>query len=153
MISCANLLELPVSGRLTGGAATSACLEDWEADGMAEGWSDLFASALAIKPADTSATAQYGFAAWPLNVTSPRTARLVMYSTDRSVNNWTYSNANGLEKVHQVGTVWATMLYDILWSLIDKHGKNDNPRPDFVDGKPTDGKFLWLKILTDSFSM
>ncbi|CAG9944999.1 unnamed protein product [Clonostachys rosea f. rosea IK726] len=143
-----------LSGRLTGGPATDTCLDDWEADGMAEGWSDLFASALAIKPDDTSATAEYGFAAWPLNVTNPRTARLVMYSTNRDVNNWTYSNANGLEKVHQVGTVWATMLYDILWSLIDKHGKNDNPRPDFdANGVPTDGKFLMLKILTDAFAI
>lgn len=120
---------------------------------MAEGWSDLFAAALTIKPEENRDTATYGFAAWPLNNTNPPTARLRMYSTNMDINDFTYSSANGLTRVHQVGTVWATMLYDVLWNLIDKYGKNDSPRPDFVDGVPTDGKFLTLKLITDAFAM
>jgi extracellular elastinolytic metalloproteinase len=120
---------------------------------MAEGWSDLFAAALTIKPSDTSDTATYGFAAWSLNQTDPPTARLRMYSTNMDVNEFTYASANGLTKVHEVGTVWATMLYESLWNLINKHGKNDNSRPDFVNGVPTDGKFLMLKLLIDAFAM
>lgn len=119
---------------------------------MAEGWSDLFAAALTLKREDTREEAFYGFAAWPLNRAN-ETARRVLYSTDMEVNDWTYSNANGLQKVHEVGSVWATMLYDLLWNLINKHGKNDGERPEMVDGVPTDGKFLILKLLVDSFAM
>lgn len=142
-----------VSERLTGGAGTAGCLTAWEADGMAEGWSDIFSATLSLKPDDVRENATYGFATWATNSTNPATARRVLYSTDMEVNDWTYSNANGLEKVHEVGTVWCTMLYEILWNLIDKHGKNDNARPELVDGVPTDGKFLWLKIILDAFAM
>jgi extracellular elastinolytic metalloproteinase len=143
----------PVSDRMTGGPTTAGCLTAWEPDGMAEGWSDIFAATLTIKPDEDRDSAMYGFASWPLNKTDPATARLRMYSTNMDVNEFTYSSANGLTAVHQVGTVWATMLYEVLWNLIDKHGKNDSPRPDLVDGVPTDGKFLTLKLLTDAFSM
>lgn len=142
-----------MSDRLTGGPSTSGCLNAAEADGMAEGWSDLFAAALTIKPEETYSTASYGFAAWSLNQTDPPTARLRMYSTDMKVNEFTYSSANGMIDVHQVGTVWATMLYEVLWNLIEKYGKNDGSRPHLVDGVPTDGKYLMLKLLIDSFSM
>jgi extracellular elastinolytic metalloproteinase len=119
---------------------------------MAEGWSDIFAAALTLKPdADRSAT--YGFAAWPLDLPEGQTARIALYSTDKEVNDLTYSDANGRTKEHEVGTVWATMLYEVLWNLIDKHGKSDASRPEFVDGVPTDGKFLLLQLLIDAFAM
>jgi extracellular elastinolytic metalloproteinase len=148
-----DLLTLAVSGRLTGGPLTTGCLDAWEADGMSEGWSDLFAAALTIKPDETRENATYGFAAWATNSTDPPTARRVMYSTNTEINDWTYSKIDDLTRVHEVGTVWATMLYEILWNLIDKHGKNDSPYPDFADGVPTDGKYLMLKLLTDAFAM
>jgi extracellular elastinolytic metalloproteinase len=138
---------------MTGGPLTEGCLNDWEADGMAEGWSDLFAAAITMKPDETRENATYGFAAWPTGKTNPPTARLVMYSTNMEINNFTYSTINGFTRVHEVGTSWATMLYEVMWNLIDKYGKNDNPRPDFENGVPTDGKFLMLKLLIDAFAM
>lgn len=121
---------------------------------MAEGWSDLFAAAVMLKPDETRENATYGFAAWPLNLTeTTKTARLVLYSTDTEVNNWTYSNINGLEKVHEIGTAWATMLYDVMWNLIDKHGKTDADVPEWKDGVPTDGKFLTMKLLIDAMAL
>ena len=124
---------------------------------MAEGWSDLFAAAIMLKPYETRETATYGFAAWPLNLTTtpttPRTARLVLYSTDTKVNPWTYSKVNSLAKVHEVGTAWATMLYDVMWNLIDKHGRTNAAFPKIVKGKPTDGKFLTLKLLVDAMAL
>jgi extracellular elastinolytic metalloproteinase len=146
-----------LSGRLTGGPMNSNCLNSWEADGMAEGWSDLFAAAIMLKPHETRETATYGFAAWPLNLTSTdgqrQTARLVLYSTDTEVNPWTYSKVNSLGRVHEVGTAWATMLYDVMWNLIDKHGRTEADFPELKDGKPTDGKFLTLKILIDGMAL
>ncbi|KAH7030685.1 extracellular metallo proteinase 5 [Microdochium trichocladiopsis] len=142
-----------LTNRLTGGPANGQCLDSYEADGMAEGWSDLFAAAVAIKPQDTPATAYYGFAGWPLGAAN-ETARIALYSTDTGVNGLTYKAADNRQKVHEIGTVWATMLYEVLWNLIDKHGKNDGPKPVMGQGGvPTDGKYLMLKLLTDSFAL
>ncbi|RYP01535.1 hypothetical protein DL763_000066 [Monosporascus cannonballus] len=142
-----------LSGRLTGGPANSNCLDAWEPDGMAEGWSDLYAAAVMLKPDDTRENATYGFAAWPLNKTDTMTARLVLYSTDMKINNWTYSKVNELTRVHQTGSVWATMLWEVMWNLIDKHGKNDADVPEFVGGMPTDGKYLTMKLLLDAMAL
>lgn len=142
-----------VSGRLTGGPGNANCLDAFEADGMAEGWGDFYAATVMLKPTDTRENATYGFAAWPTNSTNPPTARKVMYSTDMSVNPWTYSTVNSLTDVHEVGTAWATMLYEVLWNLIDKHGKNDTERPELVDGVPSDGKYLAMKIVLDALAL
>ncbi|KAH9907302.1 extracellular metallo proteinase 1 [Xylariomycetidae sp. FL2044] len=144
-----------LSDRLTGGPSTAGCLSSWEPDGMAEGWSDLFAAAIMLKPEDTRETAEYGFAAWPLDVDSPPTARLVMYTTDMEVNNFTYATLNGFAadaKPHQIGSVWTSMLYEVLWNLVDRYGKNDGPRPEMVEGVPADGKYLTLKLLVDAMA-
>jgi extracellular elastinolytic metalloproteinase len=46
------------------------------------------------------------------------------------------------------------MLYEVLWNLIDKHGKNDNPTPDFDgNGVPTDGRYLALKLVLDGMAL
>ncbi|KAI1375015.1 extracellular metallo proteinase 1 [Hypoxylon crocopeplum] len=142
-----------LSGRLTGGPRNANCLDAFEADGMAEGWSDFYAAAVMLKPNDTRENATYGFAAWPTNSTNPPTARKVMYSTNMTVNPWTYSTVNGLTDVHEVGTAWAAMLYEVLWNLIDKHGKNDAERPELVNGVPTDGKYLAMKIVADGLAL
>ncbi|RYP21257.1 hypothetical protein DL767_009309 [Monosporascus sp. MG133] len=142
-----------LSGRLTGGPANPNCLDAWEPDGMAEGWSDIYAAAVMLKPDDTRENATYGFAAWPLNNTDTMTARRVLYSTDMEINPWTYSNVNEATRVHETGTVWATMLWDVMWNLIDKHGKNDADVPEFMDGVPTDGKYLTMKLLLDAMAL
>ncbi|KAI2630755.1 extracellular metallo proteinase 1 [Hypoxylon sp. NC1633] len=142
-----------LSGRLTGGPANANCLDAFEADGMAEGWGDFYAAAVTLKPNDVRESATYGFAAWPTNSTNPPTARRVMYSTDRRINPWTYATVNDLTDVHEVGTAWATMLYEVLWNLVEKYGKNDAQRPNMVDGVPTDGRFLAMKIVLDALAL
>uniref|UniRef100_A0A8H7TNX4 Extracellular metalloproteinase n=1 Tax=Bionectria ochroleuca TaxID=29856 RepID=A0A8H7TNX4_BIOOC len=139
-----------LSDRMTGPPDNRDCLSAFEPDGMAEGWSDFYAAALTVKPeADRNST--YAVSAWGLNNSTG--FRLRLYSTDMAINEYTYSSVNDFNRVHQVGTVWCTMLYEMLWNLIDKHGKNDDPRPDMVNGVPTDGKFLSVKLTTDGFAL
>ncbi|VUC31150.1 unnamed protein product [Clonostachys rosea] len=126
------------------------CLSAFEPNGMAEGWSDFYAAALTVKP-EADRNSNYAVSAWGLNNSTG--VRLRLYSTDMAINEYTYSTVNDFNRVHQVGTVWCTMLYEMLWNLIDKHGKNDNPRPDMVNGVPTDGKFLSVKLTTDAFAL
>ncbi|KAF2788796.1 extracellular metallo proteinase MEP [Melanomma pulvis-pyrius CBS 109.77] len=142
-----------VSTRLTGGPANSNCLNTVEAGGMGEGWGDFMATAIRLKPADTRAT-NYAMAAWAF--ADPAGIRRYLYSTDLTTNPHVYTDVNAIAPsadVHAIGTVWATMLYEVLWNLIDKHGKNDAGTPDLENGVPTDGKFLAMKLVIDGMAL
>lgn len=141
----------PVSNRLTDGPANSNCLNALESGGMGEGWGDFMATAIRLKAGDTRAT-DYPMGAWVSN--TPAGIRKYLYSTSLTTNPHTYTDLNALTEVHSIGTVWATMLYEVLWNLIDRHGKNDAPRPSFDgDGVPTDGKFLAMKLVMDGMAL
>jgi extracellular elastinolytic metalloproteinase len=122
-----------------------------ESGGMGEGWSDFYATAIRLKPSDTRST-DYPMGAWVSG--NPRGIRNYLYSTDLSVNPQVYSNVDVYTRVHPIGNIWASMLYEVLWNLIDKHGKNDNDLPEFDDsGVPTDGKYLAMKLVTDAMAL
>ncbi|KAE9579545.1 Extracellular metalloproteinase [Colletotrichum fructicola] len=139
-----------LSTRLTGGPANSNCLNAVESGGMGEGWGDFFATAIRLKPTDTRAT-DYPMGAWVYN--NPAGIRTVLYSTSMTTTPNTYSTINGVTAVHRIGETWATILYEVLWNLIDKYGKNDGPRPEFNNGVPTDGKYLTLKLVMDGMAL
>ncbi|KAB8230273.1 Fungalysin/Thermolysin Extracellular metalloproteinase 5 [Aspergillus alliaceus] len=139
-----------VSNRLTGGPANSRCLNALESGGMGEGWGDFMATAIRLKSGDTHST-DYTMGEWAANKKGG--IRAYPYSTSLSTNPYTYTSVNSLNAVHAIGTVWATMLYEVLWALIDKHGKNDGPRPEFKDGVPTDGKYLTMKLVIDGMAL
>jgi extracellular elastinolytic metalloproteinase len=140
-----------LSNRLTGGPQNSNCLNILESGGMGEGWSDFYATAIRLKPGDTRKT-NYAMGAWVNGKASG--IRDYLYSTDLKVNPQTYSYVDPMVKVHPIGNIWASMLYEVLWNLIDKHGKNDAGVPDFgKDGLPTDGKYLAMKIVMEGMAL
>jgi extracellular elastinolytic metalloproteinase len=140
-----------VSNRLTGGPANGGCLGGGESGGMGEGWSDFFATTIRLKANDTRST-NYAMGAWVFN--NPAGIRKHPYSTDTNTNPLTYKNVDDDPSVHAIGTVWASMLYEVLWNLIDKHGKNDADLPELDDnGVPSDGKYLALKIVQDAMAL
>ena len=49
------------------------------------------------------------------------------YSTDMSVNPQTYDYIKTAAIPHGVGSVWAQMLWEMTWDLIDEHGYDANP--------------------------
>ena len=123
-----------ISTRLSGGPNNSSCLQN--TDQMGEGWSDWFALMMQLKPGDFGG-AKRGIGTF---VSSESTSGLGIrdyaYSTDRAINPMTYNftnnyqtiDAEGGEKtsVHGVGTVWATMLWDLTWAYINKYGYDNN---------------------------
>lgn len=139
-----------VSNRLTGGPANSNCLNALESGGMGEGWGDFMATAIRLKPADTRDT-NYPMGAWVYN--DPAGIRQYLYSTSLTTNPMTYTTLNSQNEVHAIGTVWATMLYEVMWNLIDEHGKNDADTPTFENGVPTDGKYLTMKLVIDALAL
>ncbi|KFA50369.1 hypothetical protein S40293_10277, partial [Stachybotrys chartarum IBT 40293] len=141
-----------VSQRLTGGNSNQDCMSNLEAQAMGEGWGDFMATAIRIKEQDTRQT-NYPIASW-LNGRSVG-LRQALYSTDLRTNSYTYrSFGSGLRVVHYAGMIWANILYEMLWNLIDKHGKNTNAFPEFDEnGVPTDGRFLAIQLVLDGMAM
>lgn len=122
-----------ISTRLAGGRLNSNCLTN--TDQMGEGWSDWFALMMQLKPGDVG-TAKRGIGTF---VSSQPTdgvgIRSYPYSTDKTVNPMTFVFTNnfqfqedGVEKtsVHGVGSVWATILWDLTWAYINKYGFDNN---------------------------
>jgi extracellular elastinolytic metalloproteinase len=140
-----------LSNRLTGGPANSNCLSALESGGMGEGWGDFMATAIRLKKADTRAK-NYPMGAWVDN--NPAGIRKYPYSTSLTTNPHVYTDLNTIKEVHAIGTVWATMLYEVMWNLIDKYGKNDAAKPTFgSNGAPTDGKYLAMKLVVDGMAL
>ncbi|TVY80283.1 Extracellular metalloproteinase mep [Lachnellula suecica] len=140
-----------LSNRLTGGPANTNCLSVLEAGGMGEGWGDFMAIAIHTKTTDTRAT-NYPLGDWIYG--NPAGIRQYLYSTSLTTNPLTYKSLNSLNEVHAIGTAWATVLYEVMWNLIEKYGITAARRPTFsANGAPTDGRFLTMKLVIDAMAL
>jgi hypothetical protein len=137
------------SNRLTGGPATVSCLGN--AEQMGEGWSDFLAIALTAMPGDTPTTARGVGTYVNFQPTSGGGIRPRPYSTDTSVNEFTYASipagvASGVLTIpHGIGFVWNTMLNEVYWNLVAKHGFN----PDIYAAWSEGGNNLALRLVSD----
>ena len=116
-----------ISIRLTGGASNSGCLSN--EDQMGEGWSDYFSLMLTMKSTDTANQGR-GIGTYLRN--QPITGggiRPAPYSRNFAVNNYTYTSTNNttnISRPHGIGFIWATMLWNMTWDMIDVYGFNPN---------------------------
>jgi PKD repeat protein len=135
-----------ISNRLTGGPSNSGCLGN--AEQMGEGWSDFYALITTMLPSDTRNTPR-GIGNYSdgqsINGNGIRNS---IYSTDMSVNTYTYGflpSTNG--QVHYMGELWATMLWDLTWDLIDEYGFEPNLM------LATGGNNIAQRLVTDGFKL
>lgn len=131
-----------VSTRLTGGPDNSDCL--WNAEQMGEGWSDWMALMLTMRPGDEGSTIR-GMGTFVRDQETDGTGiRPAPYSTDLSINDYTYAATNdpSLSEPHGIGFVWATMLWDLNWALIEEHGWD----PDVYNGTGGNNKAIQLMM-------
>lgn len=138
-----------ISNRLTGGAASSNCLHN--AEQMGEGWSDWFGLMLTIEPGDQGTDIR-GIGTHVTGESTTGTGiRPAPYSTDRAINNYTYANSNNsnISQPHGVGFIYATVLWDLTWALIDFYG--GTPDPDLLNG--TGGNNVALQLVTESLKL
>ncbi|UNI19444.1 hypothetical protein JDV02_005627 [Purpureocillium takamizusanense] len=134
-----------LSSRLTGGPSNAGCLDGLESSGLNEGWSDFMAIAVRIKATDNRHK-DYTIASWAAN--KPRGIRGYPYSTSNVTNPFLYSDINKRKESHYIGTIWATILYEVIWNLIEKHGITDKDFPEFDSaGVPKDGRYLAMKLI------
>ncbi len=113
-----------ISNRLVGGPANVACLANLQQPG--EGLSDWWSLAYTALPTHTGATPR-GIGTYVLGQlpTGPG-IRPLPYSTDNTVNNWTYSSISGMSIPHGVGAVWAQGAWEVYWDLVNQHGFDPN---------------------------
>ncbi len=135
-----------ISNRLTGGPATTACLGN--AEQMGEGWSDWFALTLTTNPADTATTPR-GIGNYLLFANrADRGIRPTQYTTDMSVNPATYAGVAdtvNISQPHGIGYIWTSMLWEVYWNLVDRHGYNAN----IYDNWTTGGNNLAFQLVMD----
>lgn len=115
------------SNRLTGGASEAGCLFNEEQ--MGEGWSDWIGLIMTMTEDDFAEQGR-GYGTFAVNQSIDGNGiRPARYSTDTSINPATYgitNNQNVIFIPHGIGFVWATMIWDLTWALIDEYGYDDN---------------------------
>jgi hypothetical protein len=115
------------SNRLTGGPANSGCLQNDEQGG--EGWSDYIALMTttnwsSLTPTVASANIPRSIGTYVLGqATTGQGLRPFKYSYDKvNINNSvTYAgvgNTAVFSQPHGIGSIWATMLWDMTWEII-----------------------------------
>ncbi|KAH6593676.1 hypothetical protein BASA61_004225 [Batrachochytrium salamandrivorans] len=129
-----------ISNRLTGGPSTGGCLSTAEAGSMGEGWSDIIAMIVLAKSSDT-ATTRVTIGSYSKNRSTG--LRSVPYTTDMKANPLTYGDLRTRSEVHDVGEVWASMLWDVYWNLVAKHGFSTN----LYNANQSAGNIVAMKII------
>lgn len=137
-----------VSTRLTGGGGNSDCLNNDEQ--MGEGWSDWMAITLTMEEGDQGTDVR-GMGTYVLGEpVDGGGLRPAPYSTDPSVNDFTYGSTNNVFQIaapHGIGFVWATMLWDLNWALVDAYGFD----PDIHTG--TGGNNIAMQLVIDGLKL
>ena len=141
-----------ISTRLTGGPATPTCLNNEEQ--MGEGWSDFFGLMLTTDWSTASATDPRGIGNYVIGTgTDGIGIRTYPYTVDTSQNPFTYADVanaplfNGNPSVHYIGSVWATMLWDMTWNIIAMEGIDT----DIYDGDG--GNNIALQLVIDGLKL
>jgi len=131
-----------ISNRLTGGPGSTGCLNNTEQ--MGEGWSDWMALMMTMKTGDLSEDPR-GIGTYGTN--SVGGFRPAPYSTDFTINDFTYGDISGVSIPHGVGFVWSTMIWDLTWALIDEYGFD----ADFYHG--TGGNNMAMQLIIDGLKL
>ncbi|KAH6575341.1 hypothetical protein BASA60_005090 [Batrachochytrium salamandrivorans] len=112
-----------LTDRLTGGAQTKICMTDTESLGLSEGYSDIVAIIFTAKLEDTR-------------------------NTEKVIGEYVEGDSQGLhaaeeEDPHRLGTIWATMLWEVYWNFVDAHGFSAN----LHDATQKEGNIIFLQLL------
>ena len=140
-----------VSNRLTGGRNKVNCLEGDQQGG--EGWSDWWALAFTAQPTDLSTDARGVGTYVQFEPPTGPGIRAFPYTTDMNVNPHTYEDIATAGVPHGVGSVWAAMLWEVYWKLVDT---DDDGSPDTFDADlytGTGGNNTAIQLVTDGLKL
>ena len=136
-----------ISIRLTGGPSQGGCLGVEEQ--MGEGWSDWIGMVMTIEPGDVGPDRRGVGTYVQGQATTGNGIRPAPYSTDFTINNYTYGNLcdGNITVPHGVGFIWSTMLWDMTWALIDQYGWD----PDLYNG--TGGNNIAMDLVIEGMKL
>ncbi len=142
-----------LSNRLTGGPSNADCLLSYTTGEQAgEGWSDFIALLLTMRAGDTRSRARGVGTYAQFEATTGAGIRPARYSPDFSVNNYTYASLSSpsLTVPHGIGFVWATMLWDLAWDLMDRDGIDSDLTNGLNESK---GNVKALRLVIDGMKL
>jgi extracellular elastinolytic metalloproteinase len=131
---------------LVGGPSAGSCLGMLGPSGIGEGSGDFVAMRLELNRADRR-TRQFELGKYAFGV-NPRT---YPYSTDMKTNPTTYAlfNNDTWAESHKLGEIWASILYEMHWNLVDKLGFDNNIR----SANFNRGNTLSMKLFINSLNL
>ena len=134
-----------LSNRLTGGPSNVFCLNNSEQAG--EGWSDLMTLMLTAVETDTGEMSR-GIGNYAIfEADDGPGIRNFPYSTDLAINPQTYVDVGFTNVPHGVGEIWAAMVWDMYWALVDEYGFDS----DLYTG--TGGNNIAMQLLVDGMKL
>ncbi len=145
-----------VSLRLTGGPGVN-CLSGNEQ--MGEGWSDYLAITALMDPTIEDPWGPRGYGQYAL-FNESRVGpgyRAAPYSKNKNIQPFTYDmiktgewiNGGSLAIPHGIGNAWASVLWDLNWDMVHKHGFNPDPYQPWDTG----GNNLMLQLVFDGLKL
>jgi len=133
-----------------GTAAGSGCLRN--AENLGEGYSDWYSKVLTIKPGDRGADPT-GFGNYILNEGPDGIGtNRYHYSTNMSINPLTYEDLASDPSVHAIGSIWANILWEVTWALIDEYGF-DPDLYNYTGSEQDAGNIRALAIVTEAIKL
>ncbi|CAO3671660.1 unnamed protein product [Rhizopus stolonifer] len=143
-----------VSIRLTGGPMNSNCLGWGESGGMGEGWGDFIATVIRMKEGSTREQ-DYSMGDY---ANGGQGIRKYKYSTSTKTNPSTYKIMDRFDYwgVHAKGEVWAEMLYEVYWNLVDHTLKKELDADDLEkvrDHVTSYGNTLAVQLVIDGLKL
>jgi extracellular elastinolytic metalloproteinase len=138
-----------ISNRLTGGPLATACLSGAASGGgMGEGWSDWFGKMIVLREGDTR---DMIFPMGGYVSTNGEGIRFYPYTSNMDVNPLTLNDMAQTpycKSVHAAGTIWCTVLWEVMWNLIEKYGWDAN---NFANG--TGGNNVMTQLVIDGMKL
>ncbi|MEO7484270.1 MAG: M36 family metallopeptidase [Ferruginibacter sp.] len=141
-----------VSIRLTGGPLNSSCLNNAEQGG--EGWSDFLGLMMTTNWATallTDGGLRRGIGTYAGG--EPITGggiRPYPYSTNMTINPFTYANLPTAIVPHGVGAIWCTVLWDMTWDIIQQE---NSINPNLYNSTGTGGNIIAMKIVMEGLRL
>lgn len=134
-----------ISNRLTGGSHNGHCLQTTESGGLGEGWGDAVGIFLNRKKNHThDDDVSVGWYVMGTKPDGPNSGvRKWPYSTNMTRNPHLFSDVQKQNEVHNIGEIWASILFEVYWSLVDKFGFSEN----WLDASQTEGNIVAMQVL------
>ncbi|KAJ7696956.1 Fungalysin metallopeptidase-domain-containing protein [Mycena rosella] len=132
-----------ITNRMTGGG-TGRCLQIVESQGLGEGWSDAMAdwTEQVSAPISDFTLGSYVNGGVPI--------RSKPYSTNSTVNPYTYSTLLAVGSKRKIGEIWANMLHNVHAALVAAHGFSQTAR---TDPSGSEGNVVFLHLFLDALPL